>query len=72
MAKMTVDVDDKMMEKAIKDEIKRLEKRVKNLESSNTRLKDQIRKQKFKVEEAKRIVSIASAITSEFGDEWDE
>jgi len=72
MAQVTVDVSDKIVDAAIKKELKRLQKRIKGLELSNAKLKDKIRQQNFKVEEAKRIVVVASAIAAEFGDEWED
>lgn len=70
MTTVTVDVSDKIVDEAIKKELKRLESQIKRLKETNDKLKDQIKAQSFKFEEAQRIVTAASLIADEFGDEW--
>lgn len=70
MTTVTVDVSDKTVNAALKKELKRLESQVKQFKRSNDKLKSRIRTQNFKVEEAQRIIVIASSIAAEFGDEW--
>ncbi len=72
MAKITVNISNESIDLALKKHVKTLEAQVKRLKESNKQLSNKIRDQKFKVEEARRIVSIASDIASEFGEEWGE
>lgn len=72
MATVIVDISNKVVDAAIRKELKRLESQIKRLKESNQNLKSQIREQKFKVEEAQRIVAIALSIATEFGDDWGE
>lgn len=66
MAKMTVNVDDIILDKTIKAEIKRLQKRIKNLEASNNRLKSKIEDQKSRDEIASRIIGTAKCMVEDF------
>lgn len=70
MAEVTVNVSDKVIDTAAREELKRLTKQVGRLKLQICKLKDQIKDQQFKFDEANRIVTAASAIVTEFGDEW--
>ena len=73
MARVTVDVNDKSIDKAVREELKRLQRRVSTLELSVARWRGKVKDQQKQVETAKRIVSLASHIADEFGgSEWDE
>jgi|GEM_PF-4082891 len=73
MARVTVDVNDKSIDKAVREELKRLQRRVSTLELSVARWKGKVKDQQKQVETAKRIVSLASHIADKFGrSEWDE
>ncbi|MEK0337404.1 MAG: hypothetical protein QQN41_08225 [Nitrosopumilus sp.] len=72
MTTVTVDVNNKMIDIAVKKELKHLELQIKRLKTSNDKLKSQIRAQNLKIEKAQRIVIIASSIAGEFGDEWEQ
>jgi len=70
MAKVTVNLSDKTIKEVARKEILRLRLQVIRLTASNERLKTKIKKQNFKFDEANRIVTVASAITAEFDNEW--
>lgn len=70
MAEVTINLSDKTINTAIRKEILRLRLQVIRLKESNKKLTSKIRTQQFKSDEANRIVNVASAIASEFGDEW--
>ena len=70
MPDVTVNVSDKVIDTAARKELKRLTAQVGRLKQQILKLKDQIKDQQFKFDEANRIVVVASAIAAEFGDEW--
>lgn len=72
MTTVTVDVNDKTINEALRKELKRLESQTKRLKESNDKLKHEIREQRFKIEEAQRIVTAASLIADEFREEWED
>ena len=70
MAEVTVNVSDKVIDKEVRKDLKRMNAQVDRLKKQISKLKGQIREQQFKFDEANRIVTIASDIAAEFGDEW--
>ena len=70
MTEVTVNVSDKVIDTAARKELKRLTAQVGRLRQQISKLKGQIKDQQFKNDKANRIVTVASAIASEFGDEW--
>lgn len=70
MATVTVDVNDKMIDVAVRKELQLLRTQVVRLKAGNRKLQRKIREQQSKFDEAKRIVAIASDIATEFGDIW--
>lgn len=70
MTQIMVEISDKAIDNTLKKHIKSLEAKIKKLETKNKELINRIKKRNFKIEEAERIVSIASNISAEFGNGW--
>ena len=62
MTKVSVDVNDQALEIAVREEIKRMTKRIKQLETTNSKLKSQINEQKEQTGQAKQIIDLAVTI----------
>ena len=62
MAKVTVDIPDKNLYPEIKKEIQRLNKHIKSLETTNSKLKAQLAASQEKIKNAETIISIAENI----------
>lgn len=65
MAKMMIDISDKAIDTATREEIKGLERQIRNLKLSNGRLKTQLKAQMKKIETAEKVVSYAVEIAGE-------
>lgn len=70
MAKMVVNLDDKVLDKAIKTEMKRLRRRIVPLETTNNKLRDRLEYQEPQVKASTTVIKAAKHMMDDFENRW--
>ena len=74
MTTVSVDVNDQALEIAVREEVKRMTKRIKQLETANSKLRSRVDEQKEESRQAKRIIELATNIgeVADMVEDWNQ